>query len=511
VIKEEESAFLRTLATGTKRFEQFIKGASTKEIPGDFAFELFDTFGFPLDLTQLMAREEGFTVDEKGYNKALAEQKQRSKADAAKEQGDWTTVYDGEVTFVGYDSLVAETRILRHRAITSKGKTQYQLVLENTPFYPEGGGQIGDTGELEANGKKTFIIDTKKENDLILHLVNELPVDLGATFNAKVNEAKRRSTEKNHSVTHLIHSALRRVLGDHVQQKGSLVGPDYMRFDFSHFSKMTTEEITEVERIVNEKIRENIALKEDRNIPIEQAQASGAIMLFGEKYGENVRMITFDPDYSIELCGGTHVHATGEIGLCRIVSEGAVAAGVRRIEVITGQAAEEKAREEAAVVAGIKDLLKANDPIKAVEQLMQDKKQIEDQVAKFKELQAVAMRNELMQSLEEINGVGLLVKQISLDDAEQGKSLAFMIKQNAPKSVVVLASAISDKANVWVIITPELVEEKGIDAREIIKLMSADIKGGGGGQPFFASAGGKNPNGISAALEKVRVEVVEKL
>lgn len=511
VIREEENSFLRTLETGTKRFEQFVEGAKDKSIPGVFAFELFDTYGFPLDLTELMAKEVGFTVDIDGYKKALAEQKKRSKADAEKEQGDWTTVHTGDVEFVGYDALESQTRILRYREITTKGKTQYQLVLEKTPFYPEGGGQIGDTGELALGDAKTYVIDTKKENDLILHFVKELPENLDATFTAKVNAAKRSSTEKNHSVTHLLHSALRKVLGDHVAQKGSLVGPDYMRFDFSHFAKMTSEEITEVERIVNEKIRENIPLKEDRNIPIAQAQESGAMMLFGEKYGETVRMITFDPEYSIELCGGTHVNATGEIGLCRIASEGAVAAGVRRIEVITGKAAEEKAREEAQMVTEIRDLLKAKDPLKAVQQLVSDKKQIEDQITKFKQAQAVAMRNTLMQSVEEVNGVGVLVKQLDIDDAEQGKNLAFMIKQNAPKSVVVLAAAIKGKANVWVIITPELVEEKGLDAKAMIKLMSADIKGGGGGQPFFASAGGKNPQGIPAALEKVKAEIMGKV
>ncbi|MFY0671775.1 MAG: alanine--tRNA ligase [Bacteroidia bacterium] len=512
VIKEEENSFLRTLSTGTKRFEGFITEAKSKEIPGDFAFELFDTYGFPIDLTQLMAEEEGFGVDLKGYKKALAEQRKRSKADADREQGDWTVVNEGlDVEFVGYDTLESATKILRYRSITAKGKTQYQLVLNKTPFYPEGGGQIGDTGELSNNAEKVYVIDTKKENDLILHFTKELPKSLTADFTAKVNETKRGSTEKNHSVTHLIHSALRKVLGDHVAQKGSLVGPDYMRFDFSHFSKMTNEEIVEVERIVNDKIRENVALGEARNIPIEEAQKAGAMMLFGEKYGESVRMITFDPEYSIELCGGTHVNATGEIGLCRITSEGAVAAGVRRIEVITGKAAEEKAREEAKIVADIKEMLKAKDPMKSVQQLVDDKKKLEDQIEQFKNARATAMRNDLMRSVEEVNGVGVLVKQVELNDAGEGKNLSFMIKNNAPQAAVVLAAAFGDKLNVWVIIEPSLVEQKGLDAKELIKVMSADIRGGGGGQPFFASAGGKNPAGIPAALEKVKAVILEKL
>ncbi|MBI1183758.1 alanine--tRNA ligase, partial [bacterium] len=512
VIKEEENAFLRTLSNGTRRFESFIQQMVGKLIPGEFAFELFDTYGFPIDLTQLMAQEEHLTVDIDGYNTALAEQKRRSKDDAAKEQGDWTVVNEGtEVEFVGYDVLQATTRILRYRSITTKGKTQYQLVLEKTPFYPEGGGQIGDTGQLIAGDDKVYIIDTKKENDLILHFTNTLPKNPEAIFAAEVNEKKRRDTEKNHSVTHLVHAALRRVLGTHVAQKGSLVGPDYMRFDFSHFNKMSEEEIAEVERIVNEKIRENVTLGEARNLPIAQAKEAGAMMLFGEKYGDHVRMITFDPEYSIELCGGTHVHATGEIGLCKIVSESAVAAGVRRIEVVTGEKAEELARNDAHVVAYLKNLLKSNDPIKAVEALMEDKKKGEDQIQRFIEARTAVFKNELMKAVEEVNGVNLLVKQISLDDANQGKNLAFTIKNSAENAVVVLAANIDEKVNVWVIISEHLVNEKGLDARNIIKLMAADIKGGGGGQPFFASAGGKNPAGIESALQKAETEIIAKL
>lgn len=506
LIKEEEISFLKTLSTGTKRFEDYIAKAKSKTVDGEFAFELYDTYGFPFDLTQLMAGEEGFGVDEKGFDKALAEQKGRSKADAEKDQSDWTTVKDGlDVNFVGYDSLEAETQILRYREISAKGKTQYQLVLSNTPFYPEGGGQIGDTGELSSDTEKVYVINTKKENDLILHFVKELPKNLNGTWKAKVNAKKRRDTEKNHSVTHLAHSALRQVLGDHVSQKGSLVGPDYMRFDFSHFAKMTPEEIEQVELIVNAKIRENIALKEDRNIPIAQAQDSGAMMLFGEKYGDSVRMITFDPEYSIELCGGTHVNATGEIGLCRITSEGAVAAGVRRIEVVTGEGAEQLVRKEQKLLAQIKETLKApKDPIKSINALIEEKKALEEQLQQFKAEKVKALKNDLMAQFEVKSDLNLLVSKVNVGDAAQGKDLAFQLAQSKENAVVVLAAAIGNKANLWVYIDKELTQSKQLDARAMIKSVSAEIRGGGGGQAFFASAGGKNPEGIDKALELIK-------
>ena len=504
VIMEEEKSFLRTLEGGLKRIDNLeIEG---NLLDGKQAFELYDTYGFPFDLTQLMAGEEGFEVDEKGFDKALAAQKGRSKADAEKDQGDWTTVNEGlDVTFVGYDNLEADTQILRYREVSAKGKTQYQLVLNNTPFYPEGGGQIGDTGELSSDSEKVYVINTKKENDLILHFVKELPKDLNATFKAKVNAKRRRDTEKNHSVTHLVHSALRKVLGDHVAQKGSLVGPDYMRFDFSHFAKMTAEEIEQVELIVNAKIRENIALKEDRNIPIAKAQESGAMMLFGEKYGDTVRMITFDPSYSIELCGGTHVNATGEIGLCRITSEGAVAAGVRRIEVVTGEGAELLVRKEQKLLAQIKDTLKApKDPIKSINTLIEDKKALEEQLQQFKAEKVKAMKDDLIAQFEPKQELNLLVSKVNVGDAAQGKDLAFQLAQAKEKAVVVLAAAIGAKANLWVYVDKELTQNKELDARAMIKSVSAEIRGGGGGQPFFASAGGKNPEGIDKALELIK-------
>lgn len=506
LIKEEEISFLKTLSTGTKRFEEYLSKAEEKVVDGAFAFELYDTYGFPFDLTQLMAKEEGFDVDEKGFKAALKKQRGRSQADAEKDQSDWTTVLEGlDVDFVGYDQLETTTQILRYRAVSAKGKTQYQLVLNRTPFYPEGGGQIGDTGELEANGEKIYVIDTKRENDLILHLVKELPKNLAATWTARVNAKKRRDTEKNHSVTHLVQAALRQVLGDHVTQKGSQVGPEAMRFDFSHFAKMTADEIEQVEVMVNAKIRENVVLQEDRNIPIAQAQEAGAMMLFGEKYGDNVRMITFDPSYSVELCGGTHVQATGQIGLCRIVSESSPAAGVRRMEVKTGEGAEKLAREEQNLLAAIKDTLKApKDPIKSIHALMDEKKALEEQLAQFKAEKVKTLKNDLLSQFEEKDGLNLLVTKVDVDDATQGRDLAFQLAQSKEHAVVVLAAAIGDKANLWIYVDKELTSSKNLDARAMIKSVAAEIRGGGGGQPFFASAGGKNPSGIEKALEMIR-------
>ena len=506
LIKEEEISFLKTLSTGTKRFEDYIAKSTTKTVDGKFAFELYDTYGFPFDLTQLMAGEVSFDVDKPGFKTALAQQRGRSQADAEKDQSDWTTVKEGlDVEFVGYDQLETTTQILRYRAISAKGKTQYQLVLNRTPFYPEGGGQVGDTGELEAAGEKVYVLNTKKENDLILHFVKELPKNLDTTWKASVNAKRRRNTEKNHSVTHLAHAALRQVLGDHVTQKGSLVGPDYMRFDFSHFAKMTDNEIEQVEVMVNAKIRENVSLKEDRSIPIAQAQEAGAMMLFGEKYGDTVRMITFDSSYSMELCGGTHVQATGEIGLCRIISETGTAAGVRRIEVVTGEGAEQLVRKEQKLLAQIKETLKApKDPIKSINTLLNEKKALEEQLDQFKAEKVKALKNDLLSEFEAKEGLNLLICKVTVGDATQGKDLAFQLAQSKENAVVVLGAAIGEKANLWVYIDKALAQSKQLDARAMIKSVSAEIRGGGGGQPFFASAGGKNPSGIDKALEMIK-------
>jgi alanyl-tRNA synthetase len=339
VILEEENSFLRTLSKGIERFNAHVAAMKGTTVDGQFAFELYDTFGFPIDLTELMARERGLTVDTAGFDKGLAEQKERSRAVGTTDNSDWTMLQEGMGQFVGYDELESTVRITRYRKVSSKGKEFYQLVLDRTPFYAESGGQVGDSGSLEAVGQRITIFDTKKENDLVLHYSTELPSDPSASFTAKVNTTKRADTAKNHSATHLLHAALREVLGTHVEQKGSLVNENYLRFDFSHFGKITDEEMQRVEAIVNARILENINLNERRNVPIAEAKALGAMALFGEKYGDSVRVITFDPKFSVELCGGTHVKATGEIGLLKVTSEASVAAGIRRIEAVTGSKA----------------------------------------------------------------------------------------------------------------------------------------------------------------------------
>ena len=501
VIEEEENSFLRTLATGTKLFEKYIADSSKKVIPGDFAFELYDTYGFPIDLTELMAEEVGFTVKVDDFNKELKAQKERSKKDAVKQQGDWMIVKDeNEVKFVGYDSHIAVGSILRYRKVEAKGKTLYQLVLSQTPFYPEGGGQIGDKGYLQSETERIDIFDTKKENDLIVHYTTKLPSDLNATFSAVINTERRKATERNHSVTHLVHAALKQVLGKHVAQKGSFVGPDMMRFDFSHFSKMTDDEINKVEAIVNQKIRQNIPLIEARSIAMQEAIDKGATALFGEKYGDTVRMITFDENFSIELCGGTHVKATGEIGFCKIVSESAVAAGVRRIEVLTGQAAEDYINAELHILKSIKESIKAKDVLKGIEALQAESKALNQRIEDFINERTTAIKNDLLTAFTTIGSYETLVQQVQLDDANQGRNLIFMLKDVKPNLVVVLASEIGGKAFLWVYINEDLAAKSELDARKIIKEIAPHIKGGGGGQVFFANAGGKNPKGIPQAL-----------
>ncbi len=381
VVEEEENAFLKTLTTGIARLEAIQKDLKGDTISGKQVFELYDTFGFPVDLTALIARENGLSIDEKGFEQEMSAQKERSRAAQTSEAGDWISVHGGEeVTFVGYDELESSAQIVKYREVKEKKKTVYQVVLNRTPFYPEGGGQVGDTGYLEANGEKYSVVDTKKENDLIIHFLAKLPADLEATFKAVVSGKKRQLSANNHTATHLLQAALREVLGDHCAQKGSLVNDKLLRFDFSHFSKVTEEEIAQLEKLVNEKIRQNIPLEERRSIPIKEAMDAGATALFGEKYGENVRMITFDPNYSRELCGGTHVKATGEIGLFKITSESSVAAGVRRIEAVTADVAEAMVTKNEELIAQLNELLKnPKDIAKAVGQLLEERNKLTKQ------------------------------------------------------------------------------------------------------------------------------------
>ena len=517
VIHEEEQSFLRTLEQGIKIFEEEIGKAAKvdgkNKLPGNIAFKLYDTYGFPIDLTLLLAREKGATVDMKGFENSMQEQKNRSKSAAAQEKGDWIEVRPGsDVAFLGYDTLTAKSKILRYRQLKDKKRTIYQIVLDQTPFYAESGGQVGDTGYLEANGQKVSVIDTQKENELIVHHTKELPQNLEVEFEAVVNVRKRKLTENNHSCTHLLHAALRQVLGDHVQQRGSLVTDKVLRFDFSHFAKMTDEEIAEVERLVNEKIREDIQLNEKRNIPIEEARAMGAMALFGEKYGDYVRVVTFDPNYSVELCGGTHVSATGKIGFFKIISESSVAAGVRRVEAYTADTAEQFINDKMHLLEEVKEVLKnPKDVLKAVQTLLDEKSKMQKQIEQFQLQQVQMTKNSILQERKEVNGINVIVAKASFPSADSLKKLSFEMKNEVEKLFMVLAADIEGKPQISVVIDDQLVKEKDLHAGNLVKDLAKNIQGGGGGQPFFATAGGKDINGLQAVVETANDIVKEKL
>ena len=513
VIREEEVSFLRTLDKGLKRFEIIKAETKGQVIDGKTAFELYDTYGFPLDLTSLIARENGLSVDEKAFQAEMLIQKERSKSAAEQSTGDWISVMEAEASvFLGYEHLEAEARITRYREVKQKKGSFYQIVLDQTPFYAESGGQVGDSGVLVNDSESIAVFDTKKENDLIVHYTKTLPRDLKASFTAKVNVQKRLLIENNHSATHLLHAALRTVLGEHVQQKGSLVNEEILRFDFSHFAKVTAEEIAKVEAIVNKKIRENIALDERRNVPIEEAKSLGAMALFGEKYGEFVRVITFDRNYSVELCGGTHVPATGHIGLLKIVSESSVAAGVRRIEAITADKAEAFVDQELEILKGIKELLKnPADPKKAIVSLIEEKNQLQKQIDELNQQQGSALKKDLINQIEEINGIKVITQEVKLPDANVLKQLSFELKNEVPNLVAVLAANLNEKPILSVILDDALVQKLGLNASEMVRAMAKEIQGGGGGQPFYATAGGKELAGLSKALEIGKKIIYEKL
>lgn len=507
VIAEEESAFLRTLSQGIRRFEQYIEAnPGSKTIDGNFAFELFDTYGFPVDLTQLMAREKGCKVDMEGFNQGLEQQKQRSRLAAEKDTDDWVELRTGadETIFLGYETLEAEAQILKFRKVKTQKQTYYQLVLDQTPFYAESGGQVGDRGTLDSGEEKIYIKDTQKENDLIVHITDKLPANLDATFAACVDKEKRISTMNNHSATHLMHAALKQVLGSHVEQRGSLVDEKRLRFDFSHFSKMTGEEIRKVEQLVNAKIRENVPVHDQRNVPLDEAKAMGAAALFGEKYGDFVRVITFDPNFSIEFCGGTHVPATGQIGMFKIVSETAIAAGIRRIEAITAKHTEELLYEYDDTVNGLKEIFKnQKDLLGAVHHLVGEKKALEKEIDGLKKEKVANLKYELKQQAEQINGINFIAAKID-GDARAAKDLAFMMKDITGNMFLVLGNESDGKANLTVMISDELIKAHGLNAGQIIREIAREIAGGGGGQPHFATAGGKNPAGIENALKKAK-------
>lgn len=511
VITEEENSFLRTLAKGIKRLEQITKSAEEKNekiIEGKIVFELYDTYGFPDDLTELILKEKNFGIDRKTFNEEREKRKKMSQQASHTETDDWITLKDIEGNkFIGYENITANVNITRYRKVKTKKKELYQLVFDVTPFYAESGGQIGDTGYIEFNGKKINIINTIKDNNLNIHLVEKLPENPEAELKAVVNTQKRALTECNHSATHLMHYALRKVLGEHVEQKGSLVEPDRLRFDFSHFEKVTNEQIAEVERIVNDKIRQNIIIDEKRNISFKQAEALGAIALFGEKYGDTVRVIKFDD--SIELCGGTHVAATGKIGFFKIISEGAIAAGIRRIEAITSKAAEEYIREELNELEEIKVLFKKPKHVSQnVKALVDENQKLKKQIEALGKEKAKMLKNELLSKVEDINGINVITAKVEVDSAAILKDIAFMLKKQIDNLYLALGSAIDNKANLAVMISENLVKDKNLHAGNIIREISKEIQGGGGGQPFFASAGGKNPDGIDKALELAKQKVM---
>jgi alanyl-tRNA synthetase len=509
VIEEEENAFLRTLETGLTRLNGLLElNQDSKTIPGESAFELFDTFGFPLDLTALIARENGFEVDHEGFATSMAAQKQRSKAAVAAETSDWVyLVSESTSDFVGYDNLETTAVVTRYRTIQTKGKALYQLVLSQTPFYAESGGQVGDVGQLIfEDGTAIHVIDTKKENNLIIHITeSELVLGLTEENNAvfaKVDRTKRMATSRNHTATHLLHAALKQVVGQHVNQKGSLVNPELLRFDFSHFSKVEPEQILEIEAIVNQKILDNIPLDERREVPIQVAIEEGATALFGEKYGDKVRVITFEKGFSTELCGGTHVPATGNIGLVKVIAESSVAAGVRRIEALSGSAALAYLNKQADTVNDIKALLRTNnEPQKALEAFINDKVTLDAAFEKLKHEKLIALQNQLVEQFEKVDVLNVLVQEIDVSEPDALKQICFGLKAQVDNCFMVLAASIGGKPNIAVMLSDNLVTEKGLDAAKIIKSISPLIKGGGGGQPFFATAGGKEPNGIKQALE----------
>lgn len=503
VIREEEESFLRTLSKGIQLIEEIIEKSQTDLISGDVVFELYDTFGFPADLTALILAEHGKRYDENEFQKALDAQKKRSRSAAVQDTGDWVVLRDAPATvFVGYDDLEADMKLSRYRKVSQKGKEMYQLVFDRTPFYPEGGGQVGDQGYVEANGVRIPIEGTFRENNLIVHLTKKSPEGLTGEATGYVASERRMLTAKNHSATHLLHHALRNVLGTHVEQKGSLVEKDYLRFDFSHFSKMSKEEIREVEKQVNAMVRKNLPLEEFRNIPIERAKKMGAMALFGEKYGDEVRVVRFGA--STELCGGTHVGRTGEIGFFKIVSEGSVAAGIRRVEAITALAAEQYVFDQIDTLDAIGERLKSPiDLIKSIDGILEDSQRMAKDIEGYKQSQTNQVKAELAASAELIGGVYFIAKRVDLD-AEQVKTIAFQLRNEFAPLFLVLATSENNKATLSVALSDDVVELKKFNAANIVRELSAFIKGGGGGQAFFATAGGKDPQGIEKALSRSR-------
>lgn len=507
VIREEEQSFLRTLETGMKMLDQIIKDTLSKGdhiIPGKVAFELYDTFGFPLDLTELILKEQHLTINRKEFDTEMQKQKARSKNAASVDAGEWIIVNDEEESdteeFIGYDYLEAEVKITRYRKVISKGKEIYQMVFNLTPFYAESGGQVGDKGYLTDGREKISITDTIKENNLIIHLAGKLPVNPEVPLKAVVIRNIRSDTANNHTATHLLHHALRKILGNHVEQKGSLVSPDYLRFDFSHFQKISDEELIKIESIVNQKIRENIP-SDIHEMSYQDAQKLGAMALFGEKYGENVRVVKFGE--SIELCGGTHVSSTGKIGYFKIISESAIAAGVRRIEAITGSRFDEYLQNRENQLRQISNMLKSPQNLeKAVQNLVDENTALLKQVESLNREKVTRLKKNLMDKIQKMNGINLIAEKIDAESTDMIRDLSYKLKNQVENLFLVIGSNIGGKANLTIMISDNLVREKNLNASHIVREAAKEINGGGGGQPFFATAGGKNTKGIDKAIRK---------
>jgi len=507
VIHEEEESFLRTLETGIRLLDELVakaKAAGKTEISGENIFTLYDTFGFPFDLTSLILREKGMSVDEAGFISEMEKQKERSRNAAAQETDDWVELKKIEqVEFVGYDQLEAEVHISRYRKVTQKNKEFYHLVFDKTPFYGESGGQVGDSGYIIADGHRTKILDTQKENNLTIHIANKLPENPSATFMAVVDAGTRTLTMNNHSATHLLDQALREVLGSHVEQKGSLVNSEYLRFDFAHFQKVTKEELEKIQTRVNELVRKNLSLEENRAVAFDEAKKLGAIALFGEKYGDFVRVIKFGE--SVELCGGTHVPSTGQIGSFIITSESAISAGVRRIEAITADCAEEFVKKHMDELAEVKAVLNNTQNLKkSVEDLVAQNNRLQKQIEEFERKAASGIKDDLKKKVQSINGVNVIAEVIQLDSAQAVKDLAFQLKGEIENLFLVLGSAIGGKPSISVMIAENLVAEKGLNAGAVVREAAKEMQGGGGGQAFYATAGGKDLSGLSAAVEKAK-------
>lgn len=514
IVQEEEEAFLKTLTAGLHKLDkisQTLQGSNSSVIDGATAFELYDTYGFPLDLTMLIAEEQGLTVDETGFSQALHVQRQRSKQAAVVEQGDWTMVMEGgNFSFLGYDQLEVTARIVKYRTVKTQGKQAYQVVLDQTPFYPEGGGQAGDIGRLVVAGETIAVLNTQKENDLTIHYVNQLPAALEAPVQAIVDQERRVLTANNHTATHLLHAALKQVLGLHVEQRGSLVNDQLLRFDFSHSIKLSPQELVQIEGIVNRKIRDNIALHEDRHVSLLAAKAMGAAALFGEKYGDQVRVITFDPFFSIELCAGTHAPATGQLGFFKITANVAVAAGVRRIEAVTAVAAERFVRQQISLLDTLKELLKyPKDLAQAVHQLLQEKTALSKKLAAYEATQVQSIIEQLRGNFQTIHGIYTMIARVELPQAAALKQVALALAKAEKPFFVVLVAAVEQTPHIVVAISEDLAQRWSQNAQDIVKKLAIYIQGGGGGSPTFATAGGKEVGGLPQVLQMAE-EILEK-